>query len=565
MKIRPIQFSKLSDFDEIPNKNIINLRNKEKKSNSFSPLKDVGLNTEKLQNKNIASKNISTDTNQLKHQKIIKLSKKPISLKKSATTGNNTLYSNFFINNFEPFLLMNNEKKQNNRRQMNKNKEKLGKDKAKDINIKSDSVFQQYKDYQKQFFFSTNNFNINPHDVNYLSTDLKDKFSSTSYTSLNKTSARLNPRNNKNIKNNFKYLKKTPRSISNILNRKNAEKIPLVINSPVTFFKNFKSHSEKERDEKNSYALLKLRNVLDENWEKRLDYVKEFFIMNQIKDNDYFNDKYMENFAHFVHDNIDKDTNMLKGIIETRFPMKEIINKGIKFKNYTLKKLMKSNTMPTFKNKVRFESNLLNKKMSTLLNKVNFLKRKSKKFLTKHNNDKYQITEEEKNQKKAMRDKIIEFRKFIEKNYAANIINKIMGKYNDEEKINYFNKRKIGTIYIPNRNNLVNNINKQTEFFKLRSTGYTSSTKSIYSYSEKEFNDLYNELLQVKEDFINNIDKKSIDKENENYWLKTYENLKKNIYKQQSENIIKEKKKLLEYIVYHYIKGKKDYLNDLLK
>ena len=147
MKIRPIQFSKLSDFDEIPNKNIINLRNKEKKSNSFSPLKDVGLNTEKVQNKNVASKNISTDTNQLKHQKIIKLNKKPISLKKSATTGNNTLYSNFFINNFEPFLLMNNEKKQNNRRQMNKNKEKLGKDKTKDINKKSDSVFQQYKDY----------------------------------------------------------------------------------------------------------------------------------------------------------------------------------------------------------------------------------------------------------------------------------------------------------------------------------------------------------------------------------------------------------------------------------
>ena len=42
-------------------------------------------------------------------------------------------------------------------------------------------------------------------------------------------------------------------------------------------------------------------------------------------------------------------------------------------------------------------------------------------------------------------------------------------------------------------------------------------------------------------------------------------NFKKNFYKKQSVNIIKQKKKLLEYIVYQTVKGRKAYLNDILK
>ena len=141
----------------------------------------------------------------------------------------------------------------------------------------------------------------------------------------------------------------------------------------------------------------------------------------------------------------------MKGIIETRIPMKEIIKKGIKFKNYSVKKLIKSNTMPIFneKNKLRLKSNLLNKKVSSLLKNVSFLRKKTKKLsLSENINDKYQISEEGKDDKIRMREKILEVRKFINKNYGVNIINKIMGRYNEEEKINYFNKRKIGTIYI---------------------------------------------------------------------------------------------------------------------
>ena len=102
----------------------------------------------------------------------------------------------------------------------------------------------------------------------------------------------------------------------------------------------------------------------------------------------------MENFAHFVYDNIDNDINMVKRIIETRIPMKEIINKGIKYKNYKMKKLKKSNSMPLFnyyKNyffiyilfeTIRFrdnnidiiEPNYLMKKMNILINNFSFLK-----------------------------------------------------------------------------------------------------------------------------------------------------------------------------------------------
>ena len=570
MKIHQIKFSKPIDFTFNPNINLIYLSHKKEKSSSFSLLKDSGLNIQKENSNKFASKNISTEINQLIPQKkIIKLTKKPISLKKSGSIGNNILYSDAFINNFKPLLLINNEKKQKNRRQVNKSKEKMEKNKTKEIKTKPNSLFQQYRNYQKKFFSSANNFKINSLDINCLSADLKNKFNSTSYSSLNKTNVKIKSRNKKNVKNNFKLLKNPPRCISNIINRKDLDNIPLIINSPVTFIKNFKSNSEKERDEKNSLALLKLRNVLDKNWENRLEYVKEFFLINQIKDNEYYNNICLENFSHFIHDNIDKDTNMMKGIIETRIPMKEIIKKGIKFKNYSVKKLIKSNTMPIFneKNKLRLKSNLLNKKVSSLLKNVSFLRKKTKKLsLSENINDKYQISEEGKNEKKALKDKIIKFRKFINKNYGVNIINKIMGRYNEEEKINYFNKRKIGTIYIPNKNNLVNSINKQTEFFKLRSTGYTSKIKSIHSFSDKDINDLHTELVQVKEDFINNIDKKSIDKENEkNYFIKTYMNLKKNIYKEQSENIIKGKKKLLEYIVYQTVRGRKAYINDILK
>ena len=210
-----------------------------------------------------------------------------------------------------------------------------------------------------------------------------------SNTSLNNTNVNFNKKNKKEEKNKMKLVKKPPRSVSNLLKQKDQDKIPMVLNSPITFIKNFKSNSEKERDEKNSNALLKLRNILDKNWDKRLEYVKEFFVLNQINDDEYYNNIMLENFAHFVHDNIDNDTNMMKGIIETRIPMKQIINKGIKYKNYSMRKLVKSNSMPAIKNSPgeNIESNLRNryKKMSILINNFARFRGKEKSLLVQIN------------------------------------------------------------------------------------------------------------------------------------------------------------------------------------
>ena len=566
MKIHPLQLW-------YPGYNIKNFNNKNNhngdKSNPNSLSKDSEMNT-LIQNLPQNNRTINLNPNKLNKEKNQKrqiitkkifprksfeLNKNSISLKQSPLLIKNTLYKNAFINNFRPIISLNKTQSfPKNKRQLNKNKEKSNSKSidTKDINTKPKSIFEVYKNYQKNFFSSTfNHTNM-----------------SGSYT--------LIPNNTNNVlhynkiimgsNKTIKLIKRPPRAISNLLVKKDLDRIPMVINSPVSFVKNFKSNSEKERDEKNSTALLKLRNILDKNWNRRLELVKEFFIINQINDEEYYSNVHLENFAHFFYDNINNDTNMMKGIIETRIPMKQIIMKGIKFKNYSMRKLVKSNTMPVFNNKRNRKTGtqIRNKfkNMSILINHfIRIGRKKSTIELNKNDiNDKYQISEEGKEDKKRNNAKIIEFKNFMNKNYAANIINKFMGNYNKEEKLNYFNKRKVGTIYIPDKGNLANNINKQTEFFKLKSTAYESKLKSIHSFSEKDVNDLRNELKQIKEDYIN-----ENDKDKENFWVKTFENMKKKKFEKYPENILKEKKKLLEYIVYQNIKERKEFEKDILK
>ena len=599
MEIRRLKLYRYDNSANNSNLNTKRLIQIDKKINSYSQSKDNELNTNKQKTKkNMTTTKTNTNikafinfkspqkTNYIP-QKILKLSSscnRSIRLRKSSALEKNRIYKKAFLEHFQPLLMLNNQYYPKNKRQININKEKSNTEKTVDNNnnIKPNTIFETYKNYQKQFFssaFSLNITNLNNHsftninntnknkNINYHSAEKNDKYTSMSNTSLNKTNDNFNKKN-KNT-NNIKYnLLNHPRSVKNLLNQKNQDKIPMLLNTPVTFVKNFKSNSEKERDERNSIAILKLRNFLDKNWDKRLDYVREFFVLNKINDNEYYNNVSLENFAHFIHDNIDNDTNMLKGILETRIPMKQIIKKGIKFKNYSLKKLSKSNSMPSIKNKPSEKIDAkITKKMSLFINNFALFGRKRKllSLNDKINNDKYQISEEGNERKNAVRNKVIQFRKFMDRNYAANVNNKFMNHYNEAEKINYFNKRKVGTISIPDKNNLFNSIKKQAKFFKLKSTIYTNKTKSIHSFSEKDFNDLYTELEQVKYDYINKIDKEPIDKDKENFWIKTYETLKKNKFEKQPENILKEKKKLLEYIIYQSIKERKEFERDILK
>ena len=519
--------------------------------------------------KKIFSKNFDTaDLNPKIPLKILKLNKKVITLRKSKLSSKNIeLYKQALIQNFKPFL--NNQNLPKNKRRKNKIIEKSTKDNTHENNNtenKSNTLFQVYKNYQKQYFSST--FNLNSSNINNTTHNkINDSHSVNKYNSISneeKNKTKTIQKRAETTK--IKLIIKTNNSVSNLLKQKSLDRIPLVINAPITFIKNFKSSSERERDSKNSTALLRLRNILDRNWDKRKEIIKEFFIINQINDKDIYTNMNLENFAHFVHDNIDDDTNLMKGLIETRIPMKQIIEKGILYKNYSLRRATKSNSMPIIKNesgtnKIEIRKN--SKRMSHLIKNFHF-KGKTKNLTLSENKikEKYQI-EENKAEKNDLKEKIYKIRDFINKNYAANIINKFMRKYNDEEKKNYFNKRKVGTIYITDKGNLVNSINKQTEFFKLKSTAYTSKIKSIHSFTEKDFNDLYNELIDIKKNFIFKNEHKSIDKED--FWVKTYESLKKNIFEKCPEKILKEKHKLLEYIVYQNIKERKAFEKDILK
>ena len=443
MEIQALKLWKQSDSSSSSNYNSNRLQ-KEYKSNSHSLSKEGEKSdlTPIIQNKTSSitnTKNLKKEKigkkNNLKNlglanikgvvpQKILKLNNRAISFKRSPLLMKNILYKNVFINNFRPLLINNfSQGFPKNKRKINKNQEKSNLNNTQDFKVKPASIFETYKNYQKKFFSSTFSFNssINTNYNNkYFSVDMQnitDKYTSMSNASLNNTNVKFNQKNKQEMNSKIKLVKRPQRSVSNLLKQKDQDKIPMVINAPISFVKNFKSNSEKKRDERNSNALLKLRNIIDKNWRKRLEYVKEFFIINQINNDDYFSNVSLENFAHFVHDNIDDDTNMMKGLIETRIPMRQIINKGIKYKNYSTRKMVKSNSMPVIKigQGANIESHIRNryKKRSTLIYNIINLKKKDK-ILDINNdiNDKYQISEEGREKKNEIHAKIIEYKDF---------------------------------------------------------------------------------------------------------------------------------------------------------
>ena len=179
------------------------------------------------------------------------------------------------------------------------------------------------------------------------------------------------------------------------------------------------------------------------------------------------------------------------------------------------------------------------------------------------NND-YQISDNETNQKINLNEKIEKYKKFLNKNYGVKVTNKFMRKYNQNEKNNYFNKRKVGTIDIPDKDNLINNINKQSNFYKLKSTSFSKrKSQSIHTFSENDFKELYNELKEAKQSYI--YDKKGNNNKKENIWLRMYEDVKKHKFEKRPELILKKKKKLLEYIIFQSIQERKQFEKDLLK
>ena len=584
--------------------NKLNLSNKEK-----SKSKSRNKNNKNFINESTETYNITNNNIPMIQQKILKFNKKNVlSLKKNFNNRNNiNLYRNELLENLDLII-------RNSFHQMKpKKKKKLFNNMESQVDLPdpnprstqniSLSLFSKYKDYQKDFFSSTYNLNANNYKTFYPIYQDKTAAITPENVETSKKIIHFNKNENKlnrnNSCNNF-YSK----PISNILQRKCHGELPIFLNSPVTFVKNFKSNSEKERDEKNSNALFRLRDFLDIYWDKRIELITEFFSSYQIYGEEYYKNKSLENFANFIYDNINKDTNITKGIIETRIPMKEIIDKGIKYKNYCLRKNKKFKSMPLIKNNKenkKFLKNCLSpihkiKKdkedteeredkedkidqpnTNNYLKKVYFRKSRTIEqndynkincfYKDNYINNDYQLSENEKNNKLILNEKLEKFRKYLNKNYGVKVFNKFIRNYKQDERLHIFSKRKIGTIDIPDKDNLVNNINKQSNFYKLKSTNFSiRNNPSIHSFSEKDFNELYHELKEAKQSYINHRNEISNNKnEEDNIWIKMYENAKKNKFEKHPELILKKKKKLLEYIIFQNLQERKNFEKDLLK
>ena len=332
--------------------------------------------------------------------------------------------------------------------------------------------------------------------------------------------------------------------------------------------------------------MLKLRDFLDNYWDRRIELVTEFFYINKIYENKYYKLQHLENFANYIYDNISENTNVIRGIIDTKIPMKHIIDKGIQYKNYYKKKSKISKSMSVIRitekrndnnNKINYNNNKYLRSNQTIYsfrpnNRSRYLKlRKSKsagKILTNtdtcyncfYSNDyNYDIYDDKEIRRNRDNEKIEKYKKFLDKNYGVNVSYKFMRKYNKKEIDNYFNKRKVGTVFIPDKNNLFNNIKKQLYFNKRKNHPFSKNkNSSIYTFSEKECKDLYKELKETKENYIKNR------KEN-NVWKKMYENIKKNKFEKHPDMILKKKKKLLEYIIFESIQRRKEFEKEVLK
>lgn len=390
-------------------------------------------------------------------------------------------------------------------------------------------VFNDYKKYQKVIMGSEYNDGKKLRSV-YNQSEIKRNNNNSMSTMVKEKSFYVN---NSNKKRHF------PHSTNHILDKKNQGDFPLLLSSPLTYVKKFNSYSEKERNEKNILSLLKLRHFLNIYWRERKEIIKEFFDKYNINESFYYEDNHLDNFAHFIKDNVDNINNNVN--IETRFPMTEIILKGIKYKPFS-----------NIKKNIRKNSILLNNELS-----------KSTGELIGYDDSKSRIDR---------------YRKFLNKNYKQSVTNKLLKGLSKDEKLIFFGKKKFGSVEIFDKNNLANNLEKQA----LYSKRYNSmSSGNLFKGSIKYFNDddlkrLNEELSIVSNSIIKKfecaeskkteekilgkkkykgLNDKIIDKLNQ----RLYYTIKEKYHLNHPEVIPTQKKKLLEYIIVQKIKERKNF------
>ena len=338
-------------------------------------------------------------------------------------------------------------------------------------------------------------------------------------------------------------------STSHFMDAKSQDSLPILMNSPLNLEKKFNSLSEKERDDKNIAALIKLKHILSMHWKERKDIVKEFFEKNNIYEDYFYKDKHLYNFANFINYNIFNDKKGTKCYIETRYPMNEIILKGIKYK-------------PKF-DETKTEINTINNKKE-----IKRIPRAS-------------TTIDVFNRRKELtdffegRDKVNKYRSYLDKNYKTYIMNKMLKGLTKDEKTIYFSDKKYGIINIADQKNIVNNIQKQAFYQKIYDlqTKENLTKKSIKYFNNDDLKKL-NEELKVAHDsiFKKSIDEKVLRQKEEKIGIKfskinnkainklnqrLYYTIKINYLKNNPDIIPKKKLKLLEYVIANKIKERK--------
>jgi hypothetical protein len=354
----------------------------------------------------------------------------------------------------------------------------------------------------------------------------------------------------KKIKNSF--------SSSHILDKKKAGDFPLLLSVPSSYLKKFSSCSEKMRNEKNILTLFKLKHFLNLYWPQKREIIKEFFIKMNINEPEFYKGNNLDNFAHYINDNINNDGNLndYNCDIETRISMHDIISKGIKYRpNGNLE----NNSYNNYKN----GSNKLSKK----------LKLKVKRNISED------LLSEEKEFIDAIiaRAKITKYRNFLDRNYKMSVTNALLKGLTKEEKLKYFSKKKYGQVEILDKNNLANNLHKQALYIKRFNPQQRKyyNKSSIKYYNNDDLKMLHDELNDASYSIIKKFENQKMKKTQEKILGKKYKGLNEKIidklnhrlyytikekyHLNQPEVIPTQKKKLLEYIIAQKLEERNDF------
>ena len=431
------------------------------------------------------------------------------------------------------------------------------------------SEYEIYQDYAIEEYKNAYNNKDQRNIIEKLGACIEKKFNNNNINNINpinkiKNESSINYKEsailNEYDKNTLSFISKRVKhsySTSHILEKKNQNEFPILINSPLSYEKKFSSHSEKERNDKNISALIKLKHFLNLYWKQRKDIIEEFFQKNNIYGSYFYEEKCLYNFANYINDNIYTDITGTKCNIETRFPMLEIILKGIKYKQ--IFSLKKKDT-----NKI----------------KIKLIKQQKVKRI--ESGDELDKEKELENYSQ-IRDKVEKYRNFLDRNYKKSVIDRLLKRLTKEEKLLYFSEKKYGEIEIQDQQNLANNIHKQASYQKLYDslTNERYSKRSIKFFNHDDLNKLNEELKEANDSvFKRTIDHNKIREKEKVLGIKNfklndkiidklnqrlYYTLKVKYHKNNPEVIPKKKQKLLEYIIAKRIKERKDFEDKILQ